>query len=275
MVERYNPEYLLVLLGYNDLAWMGLWHEPTIYGDPLLENMETFVARARAVKPNIKFTIGNVPQRAPLEGDLFARTADYNRLLAEAIPKWSTKTSPIELADLGASYSCEANICPSAFDGLHPNTLGDYQIAQAFSRALIKGFQLGATELAVPRPADLPKRPTSIPSGFRAVADAKGVNVTWDWVYGAKGYDVKSRALGEQVWRLWPSQQENQFHTPWMEPKMIEMEFKVRMNYGDQVKGEWSHAIETCIPWSALTREERWTLRWWYRRFWVCSWRGR
>ncbi|PMD22319.1 SGNH hydrolase, partial [Hyaloscypha hepaticicola] len=196
MVARYNPDYLLVLLGFNDMAWQLGWHEATIHGDTLLANMEIFIARARAAKPDIKFVIGNVPQRAPLAGDLFLMTSDYNRLLAEAIPKWSTETSPIELADLGASYRCETDECPSTFDGLHPSPLGDYQIARAFSRALIKGFKIGTDELAVPDPADLPQRAFSIPTNTKVMIDTKWLNITWNLFYGAKGYNVQSRVLG-------------------------------------------------------------------------------
>ena len=271
MVARYNPDYLLVLLGFNDMAWLLGWHEATILGDALLANMEIFIARARAAKPDIKFVIGNVPQRAPLAGDLFLMTSDYNRLLAEAVSNWSTETSPMELADLGASYRCETDECPSTFDGLHPSPLGEYQVARAFSRALIKGFKIGTDELTVPDPADVPKRPTSIPTNIKVMVGTKGVNITWDLVYGAKGYNVQSRILGKHDWTLWPSQAGNIFQTPWKAPTIVDMQFRVRMNYGNQGMGQWSHVLETCRPWSSLTREEYWGWKWWYRKFWVCS----
>jgi hypothetical protein len=267
MVERYNPEYLLVLLGFNDILW-GMTGD----GSGVLANMERFVALARAAKPNIKFAIGNVPHRAPQNGDLEVRTDAYNKLLAGAIPQWSTEISPIELVHMLESYSCEPDRCPAGYDGLHPNTLGDYQIAHAFSRALIKGYKLGNTELAVPDSRDLPVRPISIPTNFRAVADAHGANVTWDKVYGARGYDVQSRVLGEHTWILWPNQQVNWFHAAWPEEKVIEIEFKVRMNNGHSEKeGEWSRVIGACRPWSSLTSEEKWDWRWWYRRLSPCS----
>jgi len=269
MVERYNPEYLLVLLGFNDILW-GMTGD----GSGVLANMGRFVALARAAKPNIKFAIGNVPHRAPQKDDLEVRTAAYNKLLAEAIPQWSTEISPIELVHMQESYSCEPDGCPAGHDGLHPNTLGDYQIAHAFSRALIKGYKLGNIELAVPDSRDLPVRPISIPKNFRAVADAQGANVTWDKVYGARGYDVQSRVLGEHTWILWPNQQVNWFYAAWPEGKVIEIEFKVRMNNGHSEKeGEWSRVIGSCRPWSFSTSEGKWDWRWWYRRFSPCSWR--
>jgi len=139
---------------------------------------------------------------------------------------------------------------------------------------LIKGYKLGNTELAVPDSRDLPVRPISIPKNIRAVADAQGANVTWDKVYGARGYDVQSRVLGEYTWILWPNQQVNWFYAAWPGGKVIEIEFKVRMNNGySEKEGEWSRVIGTCRAWSSLTSEEKWDWRWWYRRFSPCSWR--
>jgi GDSL-like Lipase/Acylhydrolase family len=267
MVERYNPEYLLVLLGFNDILW-GITGD----GSGVLANMEKFVTLVRKAKPNMKFAIGNVPHRAPPINDLTERTDAYNKLLAGAIPRWSTELSPIELVYMRESFSCEEDGCPAGHDGLHPNTLGDYQIAQAFSRALIKGYKLGKTELAVPDPWDLPVRPISIPKNCKAVADAHGVNITWDAVYGARRYDVQSRVLGEQTWVPLPNQLGNKFYAAWPDAKAIEMEFQVRMNNGDfEKEGEWSRVIGTCRPWSSLTSEEKWDWRWWYRRFSACA----
>ena len=264
MVSRYKPEYLLVLLGYNDLAW----HAPKMYANDVLTNMAELVAQARAASPNVKFAIGNIPQRTPVFGDLPNRTDEYNNMLAEAIPKWSTETSPVELVHMRECYSCENDACPAGYDGLHPRALGEYQVAQAFSRALINGFKLGNTELAIP--AYIPPRPASVPGNLRAVVGAGGINVTWDAVYGAKEYDVQSRLVGEQEWTVWPNAQENRFYTPWVKGEMVEMEYKVRMSNGYE-KGESSPVITTCRPWSAATTEEIWSLKWWYRKFWVCS----
>jgi hypothetical protein len=125
------------------------------------------------------------------------------------------------------------NECLAGFDGLHPNTLGDYQIAHAFSRALHKGFGLGNGEFTIPGFDDLPVRPISIPRNLRAVTSVKGINVTWDTIYGARDYDIESRPLGEQNWTLSLSRQESWFHTTWTQAKLVEMEYKVRMSNGD------------------------------------------
>ncbi|KAE9376358.1 hypothetical protein N431DRAFT_367401 [Stipitochalara longipes BDJ] len=265
MVERYKPEYLLVLLGFNDMVWS------LANPQEIVRSMEEFVAQARSAKPDLKFAIGNVPLRAPLDEDLTAKTEEYNRRLAEAIPSWSTDKSPIVLVHMRESYSCGGNECPAGHDGLHPTTLGDFEIAHAFSRALIDGYKIGTTELEVPGSWDLPVRPIAIPKNIRAVADAQGVTVTWDMFYGARGYDIQSRVLGEDIWIQWRTQQENLFQLSWNEDRIVEMEFKVRMSNGNQEKGEWSRAFRTCRPWSSLSGKEKWDLRWWFRKIWTCG----
>jgi lysophospholipase L1-like esterase len=102
MMMRYNPAYLLVLLGFNDLAW----HNPATDDEDVLANMEEFVKQALAVRPAVKIAIGNVPQHIPKFGELPARTDAYNKKLADAIPKWSTNISPVELVHVQESYTC-------------------------------------------------------------------------------------------------------------------------------------------------------------------------
>jgi lysophospholipase L1-like esterase len=82
MVATYNPDYLLVLLGFNDVGWFVSDAEGTF------ESMKTFIKEARAAKPDIKMALGNIPQRSFLDGrsDLPFETDKYNKMLASAIP---------------------------------------------------------------------------------------------------------------------------------------------------------------------------------------------
>jgi hypothetical protein len=70
------------------------------------------------------------------------------------------------------------------------NALGEYQIAQAFSSALVSNFSIGTSELAIP--GNIPARPIQVPANFQAVTSPFGVTVTWDYVYGATGYELNS-----------------------------------------------------------------------------------
>lgn len=46
--------------------------------------------------------------------------------------------------------------CPAGIDGLHPNALGDFQIARAYTKVLHERFGLGSGPLAVPPLEDIP-----------------------------------------------------------------------------------------------------------------------
>lgn len=86
MVVTHEPDYLLVLLGFNDMGWFVSDAEGTF------ESMKNFISEARAGKPDIKLALGNVPHRIFMNGreDLPIETAKYNKMLADAIPFWST-----------------------------------------------------------------------------------------------------------------------------------------------------------------------------------------
>ena len=99
-IRDYRPDYLLVELGFNDLAWAA--RKP----EALLLLMGQFIEKARAADPALRFAIANVPQRAKI-GDLDIRTSQYNEKLREAIPAWSLPNSPIELVEFMEAYSCE------------------------------------------------------------------------------------------------------------------------------------------------------------------------
>ena len=158
--------------------------------------MNTFVTQARAAKSNVKFALGNVPHRTALTGrdELPGNIDQYNQLLATAIPSWSTADSPIAPVLMRENYACETTGCPAGYDGLHPNALGEYQIARAFSSALVSNLSIGTSTLSVP--ATVPVRPTPVPSNFEAVTSGFGVTVTWDYTYGAIGYELESRTAG-------------------------------------------------------------------------------
>jgi hypothetical protein len=102
MVATYEPEYLLMELGINDLL---AHYSP---GDTL-KSIEGLVSNARAAKPNLKFAVANIPMRAPISGqeNLTTLIDQYNALLRNAIPTWSTPKSPIAEVLFRESYTCE------------------------------------------------------------------------------------------------------------------------------------------------------------------------
>ena len=121
---------------------------------------------------------------------------------------------------------------------MHPNALGEYQIAQAFSRTLISGFGIGNTELGIP--ANLPVRPISVPTGLVAQSSPLGVTVTWNDVYGAIGYDISVRLQG-QGWTTYTIRF-NRYDTTWTVDGLT-WEYMVRTSNGDNVKSGWSGVV--------------------------------
>ncbi|QIX02267.1 hypothetical protein AMS68_007784 [Peltaster fructicola] len=182
IVSGHPTDLLLVMLGFNDIGWFVSDAKGT------LESMTILVHNARKANPRLKFAIANIPQRTYMDGreDLPRSTKEYNELLVTAITKWTTKESPIHLVKLAEEYVASEG----SYDGLHPNALGEYQIARAFSITLVDDFKLGLKPLAVPE--HIPTRPLPSPSHFELVSSPAGVTATWDTVYGTYGYEFRS-----------------------------------------------------------------------------------
>lgn len=235
MVATYQPDLVLVGLGFNDLGWFVSGPQGT------LDSIKSLVDEARAARPDVDFALADVPQRTRIAGrqDLIDNTTAYNAMLAAAIPSWRTDASRVELVDWKGAYDCAPDACPAGYDGLHPNARGEYQIARAFATTLHDKWGLGAG--VPPVPATTPVRPTPVPSGVRADATPSGVTVTWNAVFGAFGYDVRSRVVGNAAW----SEQRvgaNRFDTTWTADG-VQWEYQVRTDNGDSLRSDWSPLV--------------------------------
>lgn len=234
-VEIHQPDMLLVMLGFNDMAWCVCGCEDT------LKSMYTFVENARAAKPDIQFAIGNVLQREHLHGrdNLAKMTARYNAMLHDALPEWSKKSSRTEHVEIERNYGFTPDECKGTFDGLHPNELGDFQIAKAFTETLHRAYGYGSAPLKVP--AHIPKRPLPVPSSIKVQGVPYGVQCSFDPVYGSRGYDVRQRMKGKEEWNeshIGPPQVNNTFTGDGQE-----WEYQVRATGGIGQKGEWSETV--------------------------------
>ncbi|SMR57196.1 unnamed protein product [Zymoseptoria tritici ST99CH_1E4] len=239
-VTNLNPDLLLVLLGFNDMGWGFSDHIGT------LENTLAFIANARLAKPDISIALSNVPQRSPIPGreDLVDWTTKYNNLLKHAIKAdrldHLSKFSRLELVDVASVYGWSPDECAGAFDGLHPNELGEFQIASAFSTVLHKSFNIGTAPLSIPRSSKIPKRPLHTPTNPACTGVPWGIHFSWDPVYGSRGYDVRSRCAGQEEWEESHHGEcgiDNTFT-----PAGQEWEFQVRAKVGveEKDKSDWS-----------------------------------
>lgn len=106
---------------------------------------------------------------------------------------------PSVLVNVRDNYECEPESCLAGYDGLHPNAIGEYQIAQAFSKALVDGFGIGKTPLIIP--GHIADKAPSVPTGLKIETPAYGLRVSCNKVFGAVGYEFRSRLAGAD----WPT----------------------------------------------------------------------
>lgn len=104
---------------------------------------------------------------------------------------------------------------------------------------MVTGFGIGKIELSVP--GNLPVRPISVPTNVVAKSSPLGVTVTWSDVYGAIGYDIQVRILGQQEWSIYPLGF-NRYDTTWTVDGVI-WEYAVRTSNGIAVKSAWSGVV--------------------------------
>jgi lysophospholipase L1-like esterase len=234
-VQTFQPDLLLVGLGFNDMGWF------ISDANGTLASMKSLVDEARAAKPGIDFALANVPQRTYIGGrdDLITKTDRYNDLLAHAIPTWDTPGSRVELVDWRGNYDCGPSACPAGYDGLHPNALGEYQIARAFEHTLHDRYALGNSVPAIP--AQVPARPTPVPGNVTAAATPGGVTLTWNAVFGALHYDVRYRAKGATAWNELQVEP-NRYDTTWTTDG-DQWEYQVRTDNGANLRSDWSPIV--------------------------------
>ncbi|KAI7970319.1 hypothetical protein EIK77_005460 [Talaromyces pinophilus] len=237
-VQSSQPDFLFILLGFNDLGW---W-----VSDPqgLLNDMKELVDNARAEKPNIKMLIGNVVERSFIGGrqDLVDNTKTYNQMLKDAIPGWSTSESPISYVDVNSNYNCRPSGCPDGHDGLHPNSMGEYHIAQAFANVLKADFGYPGPAFVVPSSAE--PRVVTTPTGFEVESMPEGLWAAWSMVETARNYDLRSRLRGVSEWwsdgavspNTWASM------TTWLIDGQT-WEFQVRTHGDNDDASDWSDIV--------------------------------
>lgn len=235
-VSAAAPEYMLVLLGINDLAY-GMNDPAGAEAD-----LRTFIGNARAAKPDIKLVIGKLlpTGRAQTDSAFASLVSDYNSRISDVASSMSTSTSPIAVADNNADIDPDKDL----WDGTHPNAAGDVKIAAAFSDALADEFGLGA---AYPRPYPAVPMGPQQPPQLQVTANDDGQGVmSWTASTGANGYKVSERNItkGDQDFHPLPyllSPNDN----PWTNPTLIPgdtYELKIQAFKGID-GGAWSNTV--------------------------------
>jgi lysophospholipase L1-like esterase len=156
-MSAYRPDVLVALYGTNDLLSHGT-------PDLLMARWRAYVAKARAVRPDVTLVLGEV-----YSGKV-RRRAESNAELAALAAELSTPESPILVADLDSIMVLSRD----TYDWTHPNPTGETLIAQRVAEALQGlGVLPGAPEIAR---AHVPWTPP-----VRAVVHRVGRTLSIDW----------------------------------------------------------------------------------------------
>ncbi|ERS98550.1 hypothetical protein HMPREF1624_05335 [Sporothrix schenckii ATCC 58251] len=166
-VTQFQPDYLLILLGFNDLGWFA--QGP----DGLIGQMGALIENAREAKADLKLLVGNVVQRLFIDGrqDLVDSTNAYNSKLKASIPDWFRWESPIAYVDVAAQH---------------------------FATNLADNFGFVAEPYQIP--VSLDGRPVRTPTTVRAISYPEGIFTTWDNMPNNRGYRIRSRVYGASDW---------------------------------------------------------------------------
>jgi len=234
-VAAERPDFLLLQLGFNDLAMVG----PP---DQVLSDMAAVIDQVRAAVPDTALLVANVTGSRAWGSESFRASIDvYNARLPALLADLSTSRSPVRLVDVYSRFDPVAD----SYDDIHPNLSGELVIAAAFADGL-RAFGLGDSPLVSPspRPSELP---LAEPTIIRASPEGEGIKFAWSRIKGASAYSVALRdvtldeprqvipfpVLGDHWWArgLVPG------HT---------YEFDVAAARGDRI-GPWSQPIKLAV----------------------------
>ena len=196
-VAKYRPDYLLVLLGLDDIAWL------RVSQSGMAANLASFIAAARAARPHIRIVLGLVPPDINQEKipALAAGVAAFNRTIVSTVARLSTRASPLAVARDSGDF----NVPADTWDGTHTNANGDLKIGAAFSDALASRFRLGR---AYPRPYPvLPTGPLTRPRlTVTPSSSASAAKLSWTLSPGAGNYRIylKDVTAGETKFQRLP-----------------------------------------------------------------------
>ncbi|NED99616.1 DUF1349 domain-containing protein [Phytoactinopolyspora halotolerans] len=128
-VTDHDPDVVLLLIGINDLRGA------TITPEIAAERVDTAIARARNVKPDLAILIAEIPPDSMNTAKVTAYNAELRTLAANR----TSGASPIHTVDMNTGYE----VAVHAYDGLHPNAVGDRLIADRWAEALDTFLDVG------------------------------------------------------------------------------------------------------------------------------------
>jgi lysophospholipase L1-like esterase len=192
-VATYQPDIILVLLGFNDLGWF-------VSGpDGLIGSMGHLIEPCEN-EADVQILVGNDVDPVFVDGreDLGKNTKIYNAQLKATLPSWFQWESPIAYVDVNSYYRCRLDACANGCDGLHPNSTGEYRIAHAFAYVLKYSFGIKGSNFVSPATGE--PRIIGTPLGTETETYPEGLYAHWACDDYARGYEIRSRITGMTDW---------------------------------------------------------------------------
>ncbi|MEV6106485.1 GDSL-type esterase/lipase family protein [Streptomyces sp. NPDC051940] len=135
LVLTYRPDYVLVLLGIDDIVWNDT-------RPPGFEaNLREFLTAARRGRTDVRLVIGTIldTNRAHEDVGFARRVFQCNEVIRDVCSELDDETSPVAVAD-----TCREFFAPDhTWDGTHPNPRGELRVAAAFADMLALRFGVG------------------------------------------------------------------------------------------------------------------------------------
>lgn len=200
-VSSNQPDYVVVMLGLNDLTWFGTRAPAAVAAD-----MQSFVTNARAARPSVRIVLVAVqPTKWAQDNPThLARVAEYNQRLSDLAVSASTTASPLAYVPPPADFQPDFNQSPhDTYDGTHANARGEVRLADAVADVLSARYGLGPAF-----PLSLAGVATGPVVGFTLSCAPAPNMVVLDWTEspGATGYWFQRRVAGgtwdAQVYQL-------------------------------------------------------------------------
>ncbi|WP_110238535.1 SGNH/GDSL hydrolase family protein [Nocardioides gilvus] len=182
VMAQHDPDVVVYALGWNDLTWLRV--------DPqqLLSEVQAQVVEFRAANPSVRIVIA----QAMVDVAHWSQfpVAEYNRLLLQSAPSWSTAESPVAVAtvpaDLQAVGKGEER---DTWDGAHPDTSGQVKIASQVADALAEVGVGSGHDPSLVVPTEGLRSSSTLKVKYPA-GDPTSARLAWVGPPGATGHDV-------------------------------------------------------------------------------------
>lgn len=128
-VSSSGANTLVVLLGINDIAWLGKTPQQTI------ADLELYIARARTANSGIDIVVGQLlkPFDPWTGANRFVTEVNtFNSLLPSVAANLNTSASRVVIAPTANGWNANGH----TWDGIHPNPTGETLLAQRMSQSL-------------------------------------------------------------------------------------------------------------------------------------------